>query len=269
MTACAAELQSQAIWLHTTRVNNGDRRRPEKRSDAGERKGKQMSGCGWGGWVCAWIDFISFYQALPLLLFLTPNPSSNPHHDCEPMYPRRQPFDREVLKRRREALWQVRLPVHSYVRQGERERRICGGHSAHQLFIVLFFFPQWCHLDCKWESWLRRCHQPHRRRHPPGHTDNKRLQKGRQRREFCHIPHLFILHIPQSSCQDRTPELGLQTTLKKGSGLFGGVERRWRVYPEPALSDSAPKQKKKKKRFLFSSLRWSLWIFMSHKARGP
>lgn len=53
MTACAAELQSQPIWLPTTGVNNRDRRQLEERSDAGERRGNR-----WTGWGL-WIDFIS------------------------------------------------------------------------------------------------------------------------------------------------------------------------------------------------------------------
>lgn len=141
------------------------------------------------------------------------------------------------------------------MRQGERERRISGSHSAHQLFLVLFLFfsPPRCHLDCKWESWLRCCHQPHRCRHPPGHADNKRSKEADKGGSSVtsspvHSSHSTKQLLSQSS-RARPPN-----NLKKRKWVFleelsgGGEFTLSRLYLTP------PPAKKNKKTFLFSSL---------------
>lgn len=152
----------------------------------------------------------------------------------------------------------MRPPVHSYVRQGERERRIGGGHSAHQLFLVLFCFfflpPRDVILIASGKVAVG--HRAHRhRRHPPGRADNERVQRGRQKAGA--LSHSSPVHSSHSTKQLPSQSSGAPgarppNNLKERKWVFlEGVERGGgeftpsRLYLTPPPSGGKKKEEKK------------------------
>lgn len=258
MTACAAELQSQTIWLHTARVNNRDRRRPKKRSDAGERKGKQMNGCGWGLGVC--VDWLYLFLSGPPTITISDTESilkSLPQLWTH--VPREAAFRQRSWSGGGE-LFDRRACLFAATRAKQKEKGGSAGAtvliSCFFSFLVLLFFSfpvmsSWLQVG-KLDAVL----PPTAKALAPTWT---RRQKRQTKAGVLSHPHLFILHIPQSSCQAGAPRTCPPNNLKERKWVFfGGVERGWRVYSEPTFSDSTLSKKKgRKKNILFSSLQWS------------
>lgn len=190
MTACAAELQSQPIWLPTTGVNNRDRRQLEERSDAGERRGNRWTGGG------LWIDFISSIRVTHPPTITLPDTKSllksfspilNPYTlICS--------FAAEVSRRgdwkRCDGCVCTRMDVCVCEREREGERRIsavtvlfsCFSHNGGQNY-------------CKWESWPQLPLQRLLGMPPPTWTHRQQMHtKADENRRFItsspvHSPH--------------------------------------------------------------------------------